>query len=94
MSERKRINLSVPEGMYEILQLEATRYGFDSVCSLVLSCTRIVLNALAERRRDQPAEAEDDDRFIRRMFDELADADSPPFARGAPVRRRHRKAAD
>lgn len=86
---RKRINVSVDEGLYRKLQALREAWGFKNVCEL----TRAMLNILTQytdaaegrTRQRKPVSVGDD---ILDMFNDLGDWEATPGSIVPPARRR------
>lgn len=80
MSNRKRINISVDEDLYNWLQSLKDKYGFKNVCELnvsLLRVTRTYLDEAEQRSRQAAASATDHDEIIE-MFNDLGDWEETP----------------
>jgi hypothetical protein len=81
MKKRRRLNLSLDEATYDILQDLRIRYGFRSACEMMAAFARILADSL-RRREDRHNDLPDDDvSYIRSMFDELEDTMDVPDGR-------------
>ena len=93
MSKRRRINLSLREETYDELQQIVRDYHFKNACEVVNTLISLFLNKV--RNQYQPASAlgpeDEDERYIRDMFDEFETWEPTPQAGHAPVIKRPRR---
>lgn len=90
MSNRERVNISVDPYTRERLRQLKEKYGYKSVCQLVVAFVHILIDRLEEagqRKYDLP---EDDGAYIDNMFDELGHVQRTPDGT-VPVRHNNRK---
>ena len=93
MSERRRINLSLREETYDELQQVVRDYHFRNACEVVNTLISLFLKKV--RNPNQSASMgtpeDEDERFIREMFDEFETWEPTPQAGHAPVIKRPRR---
>lgn len=85
---RKRINLSVSEGMYERVAVISSSHGFRTVCEFAVALLRIASARIeaAESAGTEPEAATDTSAEIEEMFNELAEHEARRYGI-VPVRR-------
>ena len=93
MSERRRINLSLREETYDELQQVVRDYHFRNACEVVNTLISIFLKKVRNPYRSATAGApeDEDERYIREMFDEFETWEPTPQAGHAPVIKRPRR---
>lgn len=88
---RKRVNLTMEEDTYRRLQAMSRRYGFGSVCSLVMASVRIVCYRPGHTPHPAPPGGESDEAFIESLFASLSRTAPGPDDTPAPRRRHNRR---
>lgn len=90
MSNRKRVNISVDSYTHERLRQLKEKYGYKSVCQLVVAFAHILIDRLEEVGRRKYDLPEDDGAYIDNMFDELGHVQRTPDGT-VPVRHNNRE---
>lgn len=75
-SNRKRINISLDPAAYERVRRMQRKYGFKNPCSIVAAFTRIFIERLESVKRKEITPEEDNAKYIKSMFEELANVDN------------------
>lgn len=90
---RKRVNISLDPLTYDRLQDVTRTHGFKTACELVAAMVHVLLDRLEPKdvqRYDLP---DDDDEYLRTMFDDLAHSQPQPTG-DVPKRIHHKSLND